>query len=221
MPAWRINNISSTPYLNLFDVIGQDGQGHFILHAGLAANSGAQQARNIPVIDMGPPLPSNRPMPANVVGTTYLTVDEQQKIKTFVDRHKSEHLALQKVQLNRTTIGQAYCVMPHATPLKEADGRYTRMRFSCAGFVLEAYKFAHIQIVNENYIPAIDLVKIQQAYPAFSKRLNNNAIRVSLGLSGNGPWPVMLCGYLFHALNRSPQQIRQTSYVAHSGHEVF
>jgi hypothetical protein len=90
MPAWRLNNLSSTSYLGLFDVVGkdgQDGQDHFIVHAGLAANSGDRPVTNVPVIDMGPPLPSNQSMPASVVGNAALTVDEQQKIRLMQIGH--------------------------------------------------------------------------------------------------------------------------------------
>lgn len=219
MPAGRVNSSSNTINIAQFDVIGKDGRNQFIEHVGLATNSGTQQANDVPVIDMGPPLGNGQPMRAHVVGTAGITVDEQQKIRTFINRHESEHQAVQKV--NRTNIAQAYCVLPHATPLKEADGRYTRVCFSCAGFVFEAYKYAGIRLLDVNQLPAVDLAMIQQAYPAFAQLLNHQELRASLGLQGSGPWPVMLCGYLFHALNRTPQQIRQASYVAQSGDEAF
>jgi hypothetical protein len=43
----------------------------------------------------------------------------------------------------------------------------------------------------------------------------------SLGLSGSGPWPVLLCGYLFHALSRSAGAIRESPYAPIAGDQFF
>lgn len=210
---------------SLFDVIG-DGS-PFVRHVGLfighvsAQVAGGHAAANIEVIDMGPPLPSGQPMHADVIGTAALTADEQQKIRTFVDRHVLEHQALKTLGLTLANLSKGYCICPHAAALTEADGRCVRMKFSCAGFVFEAYRFANIHLIDEQRLPSVDLSMIQKAYPAFSSFLNRPVMRVALGLSEVGPWPIMLCGYLFHALARSSQLIRQTPHIAQPGQEQF
>lgn len=221
MSAWRISSAVSTVSLGRFDVVGKDGSGQFIEHVGLAAMPGNPLVSNVSVIDMGPPLRDNRLMSANVVGTAHITADEQRKIKTFIDRHESEHQALQKSGLSPSNIGQAYCILPSSLPFAEADGRYTRTRFSCAGFVLAAYKSARIQLIDEGSLPTVDLAVIQQTYPVFASLLNRQAFRGPLGLAGSGPWPVLLCGYLLHALKRNAADIRQSSYTAQRGDEIF
>ncbi len=218
MPVTRVSS-SAPAVAALFDVVG-DGS-PFVKHVGLAQVAGGHAAPNIAVIDMGPPLPSGRLMHAEVIGSVGLTADEQQKIRTFIDRHANEHKAVKTLGLLRSNIGQGYCICPHAIALTEADGRYTRMRFSCAGFVFEAYRFANIHLIDEHRLPAVDLSMIQEAYPVLSPFLNRPVVRDALGLSGDGPWPIMFCGYLFHALDRSSQQIRQTPRVAQPGHERF
>ena len=93
MPSYRVATGSIS--LGLFDVVGEDGrEPAFIGHTGLANSAGSQNAANVPVLDMGPPL-HGRGTPghirADVVGSAVLTDDDVQKIKTFIDRHANEH----------------------------------------------------------------------------------------------------------------------------------
>jgi hypothetical protein len=207
VPSYRV--AGSTLALSIFDVVGQDGaESGFIGHSGLAESEGSQNAAKIPVLDMGPPLhgpghPNH--VQAHLVGSATLTDDEVQKIRTFIDRHASEHssfLQFSKRQLINAA-PQMYCVHPHAKPLCEDDGRYARMRFSCAGFVFEAYKKARINLLNSDALPMVDIAVVRLGYPDHIRLMENGRVsREDLGLAGAGPWPVLLCGYLFHALNR-------------------
>lgn len=217
MPSYRVNR--STTSLSRFDVVGQDGkQAGFVVHAGLAESAGLQNAANIPVLDMGPPLHGHGAaghVRSDVVGSAALTDDEVQKIKTFVDRHTNEHLLFSKFGTGQLiqAAPQMYCVLPHASPLYENDERYARTRFSCAGFVLEAYKKARIKLVDLNGLPMVDMAIIAAAYPQQIQLIERGRISAeALGLGGNGPWPVLLCGYLFHALDREAEVIRQETY---------
>ena len=63
--------------------------------------------------------------------------------------------------------------------------------------------------------------KIKKNYPDFARRLDDPAIRNSMGLSGAVKWPVMLCGYLLHALNRSAAEVRQVPYVPRDSDSTF
>src|SRR5687767_736134 len=135
MPSSRVT--APTLVANLFDIIGTDGAKHgFISHAGLCSRAGEHDRDAVAVIDMCPPLRMAGHMKADAKGVTQLNNDEFRKIKDYVDRHEGEHQAAQKV--NRGNIAALYCIVPHATPFYEEDGRYVRMRFSCAGFVYEA-----------------------------------------------------------------------------------
>ncbi len=218
MPSYRVTG--STLSLSIFDVVGKDGdESGFIDHTGLAESAGSQDAAKIPVLDMGPPLHGqggSGHVRATVVGSATLTDDEVQKIKTFVDRHANEHLVF--LQFNTSQViraaPQMYCVHPHACPLYEDDGRYTRMRFSCAGFVFEAYRKARIELLDSNNLPMVDIAVIRLAYPGPVGLMEGGRIsREALGLEGSGPWPVLLCGYLFHALNRGANIIRHEPYA--------
>lgn len=220
MPSFRVD--APTLSLNIYDVIAKDSaaQVGFIGHTGLAKSTGAHPSARIPFLDMAPPLhghDTSQHLQAHVVGSAELTDDEVQKIKTFIDRHAGEHSVFQqfsRLQIFQTA-PQMYCIIPHATPLfEEDDGRYPRMRFSCAGFVLEAYRKARINLVNTNTLPKVEYAVIEIAYSSQIGLMNHTGIsREDLGLEGDGPWPVLLCGYLFHALNRDASAIRHKPYI--------
>ncbi len=217
MPSYRV--AGTTLSLSRFDVVGQDGgEREFIAHAGIVEAVGSHDAASVPVLDMGPPLhghDNTEQVRGDVVGSATLTDDEVQKIKTFVDRHANEHAVFS--QISRTQLiqmaPQMYCVLPHASPLYEDDGRYARTRFSCAGFVLEAYKRARIRLLDLNAIPVVDMAIIAAAYPQARLIYRGLISSEDLGLGGDGPWPVLLCGYLFHALSREADVIRQEMYA--------
>lgn len=216
-PSYRVGESSVT--LNLFDVVGHDGADPgFVTHTGLAASAGVQNANVLPILDMGPPLHGHgagAQIKASVVGTASLTDDEVRKLQTFVDRHANEHQVFLQFSMGQllTAAPQMYCIHPHASPLRESDGRYVRTRFSCAGFVLEAYKTARIKLLLPGALPVVDFTVIKLAYPSQSRLIDSGRISAeALGLEGNGPWPVLLCGYLFHALNRDADVVRHIPY---------
>ena len=217
MPSNRVSGVTLS--LNVFDVVGQDSaQSGFVGHAGLAESAGSKNVGQITVLDMGPPLHghgASGQVRADVVGSAELTDDELRKIKTFVDRHANEHTVFSHFSMSQLiqAAPQMYCVHPHVSPLYEDDGRYARTRFSCAGFVLEAYNKARIKLLDLNGIPMVDMAVIALAYPQTRLIESGRISADALGLEGDGPWPVLLCGYLFHALNRDPDAIRQSPYT--------
>jgi hypothetical protein len=218
VPSYRVSETMLS--LSRFEVVGQDGaETEFIGHAGLVEATGSHHTASVPVLDMGPPLHGHDKVGqvrGDVVGSAALTDDEVQKIKTFVDRHANEHAVFSQFSTSQRmrAVPQMYCVHPHVAPLCEDDGRYVRMRFSCAGFVLESYKTARIRLLDLNALPMVDMAIIAAAYPQQTQMIEREMIAAKdLGLDGDGPWPVLLCGYLFHALNRAADVIRQSMYA--------
>ncbi len=222
MPSWRVEGNDVT--LAQFDVLGEDGGPGFVRHTGLAAEEGQHSRHDVDVFDMGPPLRTPGQMRADAQGTARLTDDEERKIWDFIDRHASEHAATRTLS-DLALLKHAaaiYCIYPHTTPYLEEDGKYARDRFSCVGFVFEAYKRAGIVLLDGTTVPRVSLEKLKQSYPGFfASMLDNPGFRESMGLRDAEEWPVMLCGYLFHALNRSPEEIRGKPYVAREGDEFF
>lgn len=217
MPSYRVS--ATKLALSRFDVVGEDGaESGFIGHVGLAEVAGPHDRAEVRILDMGPPLHAigtSGQVRGDAVGSASLTDDEMRKIATFVDRHANEHLLFSQLS-GRQLLKMAptmYCILPHASPLHEDDGRYTRTRFSCAGFVLEAYRRARIRLLDLNGLPLVDMAIIAAAYPRQTQLLKRGLIRAEdLGLAGDGPWPVLLCGYLFHALNRAEDVLRREVY---------
>ena len=218
MPSYRV--AESTVSISIYDIVGQDGsESGFIGHSGLSAAEGSQDAAAIPIHDMGPPLHGqggSTRLRADVLGSAILTDDEVQKIRTFVDRHTNEHLLFLQFSGKKllAAVPQMYRVCPHAEPFREEDGRYARMRFSCAGFVFEAYKKAKIELLNTSALPMVGISDIEHGYPAQARLMQRGSVSATdLGLIGDGPWRVMFCGYLFHAVERDPLTVRREPYT--------
>jgi hypothetical protein len=214
------------------DVVGQAGRRpNFIAHTGLARNAAAQDRNGAQVYHMGPPLEAEGRMTVDAVGAAELTDGESRRIMDFIDRHAGEHaaatLAFRNLMQQRNRpellrlLPQLYCIHPHKGPFREPDGRYARMKFSCAGFVFGAYQEARISLFDEKLLPVIDLVTIKEAYPRYAGFLDDPNFRASMGLSGADKWPVMLCGYLLHAMHQDNAAIRQSKYSPKEGDQYF
>lgn len=218
MPSFRIEGSSVS--LSVFDVVGMDGdEPCFIAHAGLAESALSCEVHAVPVFDMGPPLRIRgraAAIRADAIGSAELGVDELQKIRVFIDLHAGEHASLMQLSPREVLYRapEMYCIFPHAEERCEDDGRYARTRFSCAGFALEAYKSAGITLLYADALPAVGMDVLRRAYPEHIRRLESGKIAPdSLGLTGTGPWPVLLCGYLFHSLARTADEIREQPYL--------
>lgn len=195
------------------NLAGQSNEQLFVIHAGLVDRDGEQLIKNVSLVHMAPPLEIAGHMAVDVRGAFSLNDEEKQRLRVFISRHSREHRAyrsLRGVSLYKR-FEDMYCIVPHSMLIKER-GVELHTRFSCAGFVYEAYESARLNLLDLNALPYIDLPILKQSYPRFADQIESPDFRASLGLQGDGPWPVMLCGYLFHALNRSDEEIRSNPY---------
>ncbi len=220
MPAERLQD---TPVrLRLFDVVGQDSDNveQFVRHVGLALQPQAGLTRRSPLVrlvHMGPPLTRDHadgPRPADAVATVELTADELLQIQVFLDELNDVYEA------EKARAEKQYVIRPHVA---EPDEKTPFPRFNCAGFVVEAYRDAGIDLVEteETLLPPVSLGKLKQAYPDQAEALEREAIRRRCGLLGNGPWPVLLAGYVICAMARSVESIRSEPYQPQAGDEYF
>jgi hypothetical protein len=200
-----------------FDAVGvySDRCERFVRHAGLACEEAAVApgaAIEVRMIHMAPPLTNQSDSSATVVdtfGTAELSADEISILRTFVAEAQQEYLD------NNAGRRDQYHVLPHFV---DATPGVSVRRFSCSGFVYECYRELDIRLVDLERVPRIELTKLEFAYPALEGRPK---LREEAGLSGDGPWPVLLPGYLFHSLSRDPPEIRRAPYQAQSGDECF
>ena len=68
-------------------------------------------------------------------------------------------------------------------------------------------------------VPMVALDGIKLAYPEFTQLLDRAEFRASLGLTGPGPWRVMLCGYLINSLSRDGASVRARPHMVQPGDE--
>ena len=202
-----------------YDVAAQDSATtpHFVGHVGLADEQRDDVRWNseISLVHMGPPLmrgPSG--IPIHAMGQAGLTASQIRQIGVFVDEHLSEYEA------ERVRGPRQYVVHPH---VREPDTDVPCRRFSCAGFVIEAYRDADLKLVvtEPSRLPRVDLETLTNAYSDVAHLLRIPARRSRFGLQGDGPWPVVLAGYVMNALNRTAEEIRDGPYTPASGDEYF
>jgi hypothetical protein len=95
----------------------------------------------------------------------------------------------------------------------DEQGRRLFRRFNCATFVMSAYEEgARVPLLDWdlNRLPEVNLDAIANV---FGNPVRRTETRNKINLGGNGPWRIVLGGYLLHALNRPDQNIRETAHV--------
>ena len=138
----------------------------------------------------------------HVVGAIDLDADDCESIKTWLAIVETE-----KRPYGRIGNLRQYVVKPHVDweRAKETNQPLYR-KFSCAGFVVECYREAvGIDLVSlpEITSPEVDLTMVLGAYPDADRE----SLRERFGIRGTGPWKILLAGYLFHSLKRTPDAL--------------
>lgn len=212
MPAQRLTDDSIS--ISKSDIVGcdADGESGFVRHVALSDNdqTGIKSDDTVTVNHMGPPLELNAEFQIHVHGCLKLTDDELKKIELFIDEYTEE----QKAQSQRSMCDD-YIIMPHTALSPDKSFR----RFSCVGYVIEAYREAGIEILKRDTPPKVELSTLKIPYPILEKMKRKTKER--FGLKGDGPWPVLLPGYVFHSLKRTPEEICKTPYEPQIGDEFF
>ncbi len=82
---------------------------------------------------------------------------------------------------------------------RSSRGRRLGLQFSCSSFVTYVYAKAGRQLVDASALPASDA----QLLGNWSRGLGSPGLRARVGLTGSGPWPVLLPGHVLRALEVS------------------
>ena len=116
-----------------------------------------------------------------------------------------------------------YVIAPPVDPVRAPDGTIIYHRFSCAGFVIESYREIEIDFLrtDADSLPAVPLETLMRQYPDLVNLLQNPKVREAYGIPGEGPWPVVLSGYVINALDRTAEEIRRVPHTAQAGDEFF
>ena len=220
MPAWRLDGTSVK--VRKYDVASLDSESvpQFVGHVGLS-NDGPKELEKdkeppcLSLVHMMPPLHDNRHLwPVHAVGTANLSEGQILQIKILCQRQQKEYEA-QKAR------GKAqYVIRPH---VKLPDGQYPFHRYSFAGFVIEAYRWAGIDLLTstDTAVPKASLATLKQAYRSYEKELDDPMQRAEYGLEGPEPWPVILAGHVMNAFDRAADEIRRAPYQPSQGDEFF
>lgn len=209
MPAHRLERKSV--FVSRFDVVGkessEDSARGFVIHVGLAREGGHLGPYGV---TMSPPFQSSDEMCLNLVGSVSLTADEEKEIEDFLHMVENECAGVSK--------RNQYIVHPHSEERKRADGTILFRRFSCAGLVVEAYRWTEIDLVvtDPASLPEVYADQLHAVYPFVE-----DSRRSTFGLQGDGPWPIVLPGYVLQALNRPVEEIRASPYRPRAGDERF
>ena len=217
MPAQPLSSVPTN--IACSDIVGTyasnaDG---FVDHVGIAkvGREGVRKGDALTVAEMGPPLSDRAEWSPDVHGTATLTYGESMQIALFCRQHRRKHEANNLVRGMGPLRG--YTIHPHCKPFCEEDGTPVGMRFSCVGFVVEAYREAGIDLIATawNELPRASWKSLSVAYSMINKpewaMLN---AKYGLGLDPRSPeWRVVLPGYVLNALARSNEDIRASRYT--------
>ena len=212
MPVRVVKSEPSSP-LPIFAIVGQYELGSaFVRHVALARESCTvlQRSQRVSVWQMGPPLvvgPLSQQASQNadslddldLIGFIELSIDDIDGMQTWLAEVDTERRPTMK--------HQHYAACPHFFWKLDEAGMPQYRRFSCTGLVIECYLSVDIRLLNINQLPQVDTGTLAPVYGEIVKdqRLRE---RLKIGLDGNGPWPVLLPGYLFHSLKRSNSEIK-------------
>ena len=198
----------------------------FVQHAALLAKD-TQLSGEAPVAvhHMGPPMEQDdqclchlgqrgaqeEMILCHLVGQVNLTLEEQEAIATWIASVATQYTPV------RIKPFQQYSIAPHMKWVIAETGRPLRQRFSCVGYVVEAYLAAGIALIDQSSLPLAEQAELALAYPQLQRiaeepRLGKHLGYIDLadlGLTGEGPWPVLLAGHVFHATRQQEEMNRR------------
>jgi hypothetical protein len=183
MPAWTLS--AEATQVTPFDVLAQGfGGSDLMVHALLCSEQNVRKdvvkGTYLRCFHMGPPL-SQRDQKIDVIGAADLTDEEIRKVKTFADdrlRERQAEEARLKLLKQTDQLRVEYCIFP---PAQKPTSSFSLWRFSCVGFVLQAYKTARIELLGTP-LPLRTLDELKQFYPSHAANLDNLELRKRLAL---------------------------------------
>ncbi len=217
MPAFVLSQGSQT--LARYDVVGMhsDDPPRFVRHVGLfdGDDSSVSVNEEVKVAHMGPPLQTRRRIQAQAIGRVPLTNVEIKLVEAWILEIDDEY------ETEGADREQQYIVDPPWQDVRDPNTGVRRYRrFSCAGFVLDAHLQIDIELLDLDHsvLPEVDKKMLQLAYADVVRKRTDLE---RYGVGGEGPWRIVLAGYVLHALNRPSELIRREPYQAQSGDELF
>lgn len=124
-----------------------------------------------------------------------------------------------------TGLENTYTIHP---PFVIVEGEDSEMhfRFSCVGFVLYCYEIlcglARLLPEDDGAYPLLSLDDLRPVFgrPLIDRLRDDADLRRVLGLGDDGPWPIRLPGYLFHALAAPDSQLPITPRAEYANFSI-
>ena len=217
MPAFDLADQTAT--LSRFDVVGMHSERSpgFVKHVALLNSDDREVnfADTVDVVHIKPPLRTDDSLCAHVAGRIPLTNDQINSIEAWIVKVDDE------LRAQNARRWKQYIIDPPWEDICDEDTGVRRYRrYSCAGFVLDAHLRVDVSLlmIDKEALPEVTRQTLEAAYPGV---FHNRDLLDRFGLQGNGPWRVVLAGYVLHALDRSRDEIRAEPYIAQGGDEFF
>jgi len=173
-----------------------------INHIGILRDQAQVAPRQIVAVDdWQPPLGNPGWVRADAIGWIDLDDEARYGLESWLEEKK----VLQPLPPTTWTPWDQYILSPAFDEVLDehsATDRIKRHRYSCAGFVERAYAEGARTplVVDPPLLPLVDLDMLRGVWGlAFRAAGKTEAVLPSLGLSGPGPWRVLLPGYLLAA----------------------
>ena len=218
----------NTKNAELFHIIGSKSTSGHIGHVGLlAASRDLSYNEQIEVFDSGPPLrigqkpnegdlPAVGGMPANAIGWIEdLTLDESIDLRLWIEDART--------RIGPDRYGNYRVDPPYQERRDTSTNRIINICYSCVGFVIRCYEEGVAIVLLDTdpaYLPGVSKDLVQEIYENVLDRILHPRARADIGLPGEGPWPIVLAGYVFHALNRTSGEVRSRPYRVQSVDEA-
>lgn len=206
-----------------FSIVGHYATCPFVKHAAILKADTALLfgTDNIFVWHIGPPLVAGtkttaaaadkgRKTSIHIVGFVNLDADDIEGIETWLSDVDKED---RPTGTSLTELLAQYRVSPPVYWVLAENGTPLYRQFSCAGFVMDCYRAIAINLIDDSHLENFPDVTMDQVVAAYGSAARREEFRKKFGIPGQGPWKIVLAGYLFHSLNRDNNVIRQTPYV--------
>lgn len=186
--------VLGTAEVTRLDVVGRRrGDSGIVDHVGLAAEDLQLDAGGlVRTYHMGPPLGIEPPaqFQATVHGSLSLSRDEQEGIDEWL------------AEIAPLASQCSYVALPAARIRRDEDSeQIIGWDFSCAGFVAAAYQAgADITLIEQDELPLLDMATAHRIWGGGLPLAVFKRIAPRIGLTGAGPWPVLVPSHILHAL---------------------
>lgn len=200
--VWRsdVGQSQSFPPLTMLGQF-EESAPSFVRHVALMIDQSTLPG-TIAVFHMGPPLVSTRdaltfdPEELELEPDLAADLSLSEEQETLIGRWIAG-ISNQKGPLDK----RRYAICPHMIQKRNERGIVQFTQFSCAGFVLEAYRAAKIDLCNTDSLPPVHLDLLRPVYDDLDDILGRRTLRRHYGISGDPPWPVLMPAYLFHGVD--------------------